>query len=278
MRGEWPSVGKGGLAHRLHHGTDIGLQGGKGGGTMQKRPILVIDDDSRSCQTVTAILTDAGFKVLAASDGPSGIKKARAAQPAVIIVDMLMPGVDGIGTCELLKRDLVLSDIPVIGVTGTGDLKYTQKAFRAGAQFFLTKPFGRASLVQLVKLALESARQETPKNRRDRPRFPATVPVRCLVGGDANITREIVGHTEHVSLDDLLLLLPEKLAPGTACRLRLDLPTGSVTAEGAVASQDSEPMGDGKIRHGIQLLRFAKDADLVQYRRFLSQITAGRAE
>ncbi len=65
---------------------------------MQTRPILVIDDDSQFCELVTAILEQADFGVLSAPDGLSGLELARTAQPAVIILDMMMPGIDGINS------------------------------------------------------------------------------------------------------------------------------------------------------------------------------------
>lgn len=244
---------------------------------MQKRPILIIDDDPSLCETAAAMLVDAGFEVLSAPDGPSGIETARVAQPAVIILDMMMPGVDGIETCELLKRDPVLGDIPVIGATGSEDLTYTKKAFRAGAQFFLPKPFGTATLIQVVELALESARHHTPLEGRRHPRFPAEVPIRCFVSADANTAREVRGHTQNVSLGGLLLLLAEKLESGMVLRLRLGLPEGAVSADGTVMWQAPQPTGEGKTLHGIRLLRFTEDAGLVQYRRFLSQLAADYA-
>ena len=65
---------------------------------MERRPILVIDDDPRFCEFVSAALSRTGFEVLSAPDGPSGIELARAMQPTVILLDMMLPEVDGIAT------------------------------------------------------------------------------------------------------------------------------------------------------------------------------------
>ncbi len=245
--------------------------------TIKTRPILVIDDDPRSCELVVSILEGAWFKVLSAPDGPSGIETARAAQPAVIILDMMMPGINGVETCQRLKQDPILRDIPVVGVTASADPTYTAKVFRAGAEFFLPKPFSAHGLIHVVKLAEELAQNDPRRHRRGpHPRFPAELPVRCLAGGEEGATREIVGRTGNVSLGGLLLLLPERLAPGTVFRLWLRLPEGAIPAEGVVVWQNPQPMGDGRIRHGTRLLGFANNADLVRYRRYLSQIAAGR--
>ena len=244
---------------------------------MNKRPVLVIDDDPRSCELVTALLTKVGFQVLSAADGPSGITLAREAHPAVILLDMVLPGIDGISICQRLKQDPVLRDIPVVGITASADLTYTGKAFRAGAEFFLPKPFRTTNLSHVVKLAMESTqRKPSVRHHRRYPRFQAGVAVRCLVGAEANKTREVVGTTSNVSLGGLLLLLPEKLEPGTVLGLRLGLPESTIPAEGKVIWQNPRLMGDGRLLHGIQLLGFGGDAGLVGYRRYLSQISTDR--
>ena len=147
---------------------------------MQNRPILVIDDDPRACELVGTILADADFQVLSALDGQSGLELARTTQPAVIILDMMLPGMGGVDILEVLKRDSVLRRIPVIGITASADWKLTEKAFRAGAQFFLPKPFRAASLLRVVELAVDSARRDTPMLRRRRhPRHHPSWSRRC---------------------------------------------------------------------------------------------------
>ena len=101
---------------------------------MKARTILIIDDDPLVWAFVHGILAPTGYDVISAFDGLSGIERARAAQPVVILLDMIMPGLDGISTCQRLKQDPVLGDIPIVGITGPPDLTYTEKAFRAGAR------------------------------------------------------------------------------------------------------------------------------------------------
>ncbi len=242
---------------------------------MHKRPVLVIDDDPRSRELVTAILTHAGFDVRSAPDGESGIELARTVQPIIIVLDMMMPGVDGIETLTRLKRDPVLADIPVVGITASTDLSYTGKAFRAGADFFVPKPLNRPSLVRAVELAVDKVRRGSPmRHHRRHPRFTTGVDVRCLVAAGADKSRELVGTAGNVSLGGLLLFLPERLDPGTVFGLRLRLPENTIPAEGKVIWQNPQGMVDGRLRHGIQLLRFGNDSSLVGYRRYLSQIAS----
>ncbi len=243
---------------------------------MQRGNVLVIEDDPSLCELMSLVLSEEGFKVLTAADGLSGIELAQAAQPAIIFLDMMLPGLDGISTCQRLKQDPVLTDIPVVGITALADLASTERAFRAGAELFLSKPFGTKSLLEVVRLAVDSAEKRSPRQQLH-PRFQAEVPVRCLVGVDANESGEVVGTTTNLGLGGLLLVLPQKLGHEAVVRLWLKLPEGSVPVQGAVIWRGSNPMGDGRFHHGVRLLRFAEDSDRVQYRRFLSQIAAGTA-
>ncbi|MEE9125091.1 MAG: PilZ domain-containing protein, partial [candidate division NC10 bacterium] len=173
----------------------------------------------------------------------------------------------------------VLEDIPVVGITASEDLTYTAKAFRAGAEFFLPKPFEVEGLLHVVSLGEEAVRRQTRLVRRHqrRSRFPVEIPVRCLVTEKPSATRDVTGHTGNVSIGGLLLLLPEKLASGTVFRLRLRLPGGVIPTEAVVAWQDPQPVAQDRFRHGIKLLRFPEDCDLVLYRRFLSEVAVGHA-
>lgn len=245
------------------------------GARMAKRPILVIDDDRRSTELISEILTAAGFEVRSAHGGPSGIDLARAVQPGAILLDMMMPGVDGIATLQRLKWDPILVDIPVIGMTASSDLAYTGKAFRAGADFFVSKPLNRESLVRVVELAVEKVLRGTPmRHHRRHPRFDSGIAVQCLVGADTSDPRKVMGSAGNVSLGGLLLMLPEALVPGTSLGLILELPESAIPARGKVMWQNPQKTVDGRLRHGIQLARFASDSSLVGYRRYLSRVAA----
>ena len=244
---------------------------------MRRRPVLVIDDDPRSCELITAILTRVGFEVRSAPDGASGIELAGIVQPSVILLDMMMPGIDGIATLAILKRDPILGDVPVIGMTASSDLTYTGKAFRAGANFFVSKPLSQASLVRVVELAAYKVEHDTPaRHHRRHPRFHADLVVRCLVGVGANGSRELGGTSGNLSLGGLLLLVPEKLALGTLLGLGLGLPERAILAAGKVVWLDPQLTADRTLRHGIQFLRFGSDSSLVGYRGYLTQIAASQ--
>ncbi len=237
---------------------------------VQSHPLLVIDDDPRFCEWVTDALAGMGFEVFSAFDGPSGIELSRVVRPAVIILDMIMPGADGLATCKQLKRDPLLRDIPVVGVTSSPDLKYPKQAIHAGAHLFLAKPLGANGLLHVVQLAASQVEEEPGK--RAFLRFPATISARCLVRRKAETTGELAGQTGNASLGGLLLLLPETVPWGTLLLIDLKLPDESVTADGAVMWQGPRPTNKGRFHHGIRILRFPQQDGFVRYRRWLNQI------
>ena len=235
----------------------------------QLRPILVIDDEPDLCEMVGLVLTVAGFKVVSACDGLAGIELARTAQPTVILLDMIMPGLDGVSTCRSLKQNPALKGIPVVGITGSTELGYTEKAFRAGAEFFLAKPFGRQSLVEVVNLAAQRAQRKA--GHRGQTRFRTELPVRCLVSGEREAAREVIGRTVNVSLDGFLLWLSETIDEGIVLRVQLRFPEGIVTVEGTVIWKGDE-VDDQIIPHGVQVLGFVEESEFLRYTGYLAQM------
>lgn len=124
-----------------------------------KKKILIIDDEEDLCVLARHALTmdRANIEVISAKDGPSGIQRARAEQPAVIILDIMMPKMDGYEVCQRLKADPETRGIPVVMFTASSDPHLNQKAFEAGAVACLTKPYRKGSLVNCVDMALASS-------------------------------------------------------------------------------------------------------------------------
>lgn len=228
--------------------------------------VLIIDDDLALCELVSTVLTRVGFDILAAHDGLTGLKLAREGQPAVILVDMILPGLGGVRTCQQLKQDPALAASVVVAITASPDLRYAEQAFRAGAEFFLMKPFGPEKLVQVIQSAAQRAK--VGGRRRSHPRFPVDLRVRCVL-------EEVEGRAINASLGGLQLYLAEGLAPGTTFHLQLNLPTGAITAEAKVIWHDDDVSGRNiRHNHGVQILRFVEDSGFLQYKRFLSKVVA----
>ena len=114
--------------------------------------ILVVDDELEIRNLLSQFLTEEGYEVILASNGEEAIELAERENPQVILLDILMPGIDGIETCKRLKAKEETRFIPVIMATALWDT-YTE-AIDAGAEDFVTKPFNLAELSHRVKSIL----------------------------------------------------------------------------------------------------------------------------
>jgi two-component system, NtrC family, response regulator AtoC len=114
--------------------------------------LLVIDDDDASLRLVRAIFAREGYEVCTASDGPSGVERAAAERPDVVLLDLHLPGLDGLGVLEKVKASA--PSLPVIMLTAHGDVKTAVKATQLGAHDYLTKPVDPDEVVLVVARAL----------------------------------------------------------------------------------------------------------------------------
>ena len=123
-----------------------------------KKKILIIDDEEDLCVLARHALTldRSDLEVISAKDGPSGLERARLDRPTVIILDVMMPKMDGFEVCRRLRKDPATRTIPVVMLTASNDPHLNQKAFEAGAVACLTKPYQRSTLVNCVDMALAS--------------------------------------------------------------------------------------------------------------------------
>jgi len=113
--------------------------------------ILVIDDEPSIINLVTAYLKPEGYEVYTAADGNAGLKSARAFKPDLIILDLMLPGIDGIELLSRLRRE---SDVYVIMLTARTDETDKIVGLSVGADDYVTKPFSPRELVARVKAAL----------------------------------------------------------------------------------------------------------------------------
>ena len=117
--------------------------------------ILIVEDEGSIIDLVTAYLRQEGFEVHAATDGPSGLKAAQDLKPDLIVLDVMLPGMDGIELLTRLRRD---SDVYVILLTAKSDETDKIVGLSVGADDYLTKPFSPRELVARIKAALRRLR------------------------------------------------------------------------------------------------------------------------
>ncbi|HBI14232.1 MAG TPA: hybrid sensor histidine kinase/response regulator [Desulfobulbaceae bacterium] len=124
------------------------------GADSRQETILIVDDDPSNLAVVTEYLQESEFEVLVAEDGRIALERARLARPNLILLDVLMPDMDGFETCRRLKEDEFTRDIPVIFMTALADTENKVKGFAAGAVDYLTKPSQREEVLARVGVHL----------------------------------------------------------------------------------------------------------------------------
>jgi DNA-binding response OmpR family regulator len=119
--------------------------------------VLVADDDADIVRFVEIYLRLEGFEVVTARDGPDVLAKAVAVHPDLVLLDVLMPGLDGYAVCAQIRADATLAAVPVIMVTGNYVLTDVEAARRVGADDFLAKPFDPVVLLDKANALLGRA-------------------------------------------------------------------------------------------------------------------------
>ncbi|MGR8007424.1 response regulator transcription factor [Streptomyces hypolithicus] len=116
--------------------------------------ILVVDDDPTVAEVVTGYLERAGFAVTRAADGPAALRQARDRRPDLVVLDLMLPGMDGLEVCRELRAD---GPVPVIMLTARGDEDDRILGLEVGADDYVTKPFSPRELVLRVESVLRRA-------------------------------------------------------------------------------------------------------------------------
>ena len=119
-----------------------------------KKRIVVADDEPFILSALQDTLSDS-YSVTTASNGAEAIKVAAKVLPDLIILDVMMPEMDGLEACKNLKRDKATSSIPVILLTAKGQITDIEKGFKSGADAYVVKPFSPARLIEKVEEIFE---------------------------------------------------------------------------------------------------------------------------
>ena len=136
------------------------------GGSKEK--ILVVDDFIQNVELLEELLITADYDVSTAYDGEEALKKAHEEKPDLILLDIMMPKMDGYEVCEALRNADDTKDIPIIFVTAKTEVKdWTHAIFNMGANSYITKPINSKRLVEKVKsvLKMKHSRDELRKTR-----------------------------------------------------------------------------------------------------------------
>ncbi len=126
----------------------------------QKKRVLVVDDERHIVRLVQVNLERQGYEVLTAYDGVECLEKAKSEQPDLIVLDVMMPRMDGFEALQRLKSDPETSHIPVIMLTARAQDRDVLQGYQYGADLYLTKPFSPMELLSLVRRVFESQEEE----------------------------------------------------------------------------------------------------------------------
>lgn len=120
------------------------------------KTILIIEDEVSIQKIIKAFLEDAGYTVILAGDGLEGIEQFRKCSPDLVLLDLMLPKIDGFAVCEMIRKE---SQIPVIMLTALDDDADQMKGFDALADDYITKPFSMPVVVKHIEAVLRRAEQ-----------------------------------------------------------------------------------------------------------------------
>src|SRR5580698_4017373 len=125
----------------------------------KKRDIaLVVDDSPETLRLLTDALDGAGMTVMVAMDGAAALRIVEQITPDIVLLDAIMPGMDGFETCRRLKRDAGLSNVPVIFMTGLAETEHIVRGLEAGGVDYVTKPIAIEEMLARIRVHLSNAR------------------------------------------------------------------------------------------------------------------------
>jgi len=122
---------------------------------LRRRKILVVEDEPDFLELMRVHFKDEGFAIATARNGVDAVRKARSLQPDLILLDVMLPELDGFAVCEILRNDAATASIPVIMVTGLCGQMTRCAGIESGATEFVTKPTSPEFIVSKVKETLQ---------------------------------------------------------------------------------------------------------------------------
>ncbi len=123
-----------------------------------KKKVLIVDDSNTVLMMERMILAKGSFDIITARDGVEAIAKSRSEQPDAILLDVMMPNLDGLSACAAIRAEPETAGIPIIMVTTRGEEHNIEAAFRNGCSDYVTKPINGLELLTKLQNILEVAR------------------------------------------------------------------------------------------------------------------------
>ena len=131
---------------------------------MSKETILIIEDEKNIVELLRYNLEEAGFHVLSSAKGDHGLQIAQKQKPDLVLLDLMLPGLDGIEICKILKNNSSTEHLPIIMLTAKGEETDKVVGLELGADDYLTKPFSPRELIARIKAVLRRSKDK-PKSK-----------------------------------------------------------------------------------------------------------------
>ena len=119
--------------------------------TSAPRRVLIVEDERHIIESLTFVLEREGFEVAAELDGDAGLRRLRTDPPDVLVLDVMLPRMNGFELLKLVRADPALAGLPVVVLTAKGRQQERRLAEEIGADAFMTKPFSNAEVVETLK-------------------------------------------------------------------------------------------------------------------------------
>jgi len=123
--------------------------------------ILIVEDEDALVRILEFMLRTRGYEVLSARDGAEGLRLAMNCRPDLIVLDIMLPALDGVSVCRRLKDDELYREIPIILLTAKVQPEAKLSGLDAGANLFLTKPYERATLLASIDRLVQEHRKKS---------------------------------------------------------------------------------------------------------------------
>lgn len=123
---------------------------------MEQRKILIVEDEVSLLKLESILLTTRGYKVSAVTDGLKALEEIKNDIPDLVLLDIMIPGIDGFEVCRRIKADPVTANLPVVMLTAKKSSADQTRGVAAGADAYITKPFKSAKIIEVVEELLRN--------------------------------------------------------------------------------------------------------------------------
>ncbi|CAG0957020.1 response regulator transcription factor [Geobacter sp.] len=118
---------------------------------MTKKKILIVEDEESLLKLESILLTSRGYDVTGVADGATALEQVVSARPDLVILDIMLPGMDGFEVCRRIKQNPETAHIPVMMLTAKKSAQDTERGMAAGASAYVTKPFKSAKIIEIIQ-------------------------------------------------------------------------------------------------------------------------------